>query len=574
MISAFGPRAHRYAGSLGDIDAIVTDPGYLPAAYFDAVARRERGDHFYGLVLFDDYRAALAQHLVLQVFEQTGDFDARLEHVAALAEGSLLIDGKPAAEAYAKLPRDVVILAPEFFALADAMLVRSYAEVTRWEALLKRMRSVELFLIEPTLPDVTPRPTEPSVVLWAPHEPAERLALPVFALSDFPGPVAVICAGGALPAFQQTTIVPVDDARVPDLLAKAAVVVCPDLGDPGAAVAFARRGFRVAAPVTSGAPEFIFGVATYDPVSARSLLDAVGVALARSMTVRTSVPGAPRALLPPAAAVPRDALPLASVVIVTYNRPDDLERALTSASNQTYPNLEIVVVNDAGAPVESIVERFPHARLVNQPQNSGVNLACIAGYAEARGEYLQLLADDDILYPDHVERLVIAMLRNGAGAAHSNTLIRYQQRADDGRYHTTGFNALTFNDTTTASGALVTTAVSGQSIMIRRDVFDAIGGWTDRTFLSDQELQLRTWRRCPVIWVDHMTSEWRVRPKGSNFSSTVNSAEELGRVYDMHPVPDRPVLQMRRDATIRNVSKWPVGFVFPPTIEIKVTKLP
>ena len=47
--------------------------------------------------------------------------------------------------------------------------------------------------------------------------------------------------------------------------------------------------------------------------------------------------------------------PLVSVIIPTYNRPDGLRRALASVSAQTFRDFEVIVVNDAGIPVEQVV---------------------------------------------------------------------------------------------------------------------------------------------------------------------------------------------------------------------------
>ena len=57
---------------------------------------------------------------------------------------------------------------------------------------------------------------------------------------------------------------------------------------------------------------------------------------------------------------------------------------------------------------------------------------------------MQFLADDDWLFPDHLERLATAMIRCGAKIAHANALIRYVTRLEDGTLKTTGYNAGVF----------------------------------------------------------------------------------------------------------------------------------
>jgi hypothetical protein len=145
-------------------------------------------------------------------------------------------------------------------------------------------------------------------------------------------------------------------------------------------------------------------------------------------------------------------------------------------------------------------------------------------------------------------------------------VIHYQKRRDDGSVLTTGFNAIVFNDTTTATQALISTPIAGQSLIIRRDIIDEIGGFRDDCILADQEFQLRAANRYVFAYVDHMTAEWRVRGK-SNFSATVNSREAQRQVYEeLHPLPERPLIEAHRRATLENIGLRPPGFIFPATI--------
>lgn len=104
-------------------------------------------------------------------------------------------------------------------------------------------------------------------------------------------------------------------------------------------------------------------------------------------------------------------MPHVTIGIPTFNRCGLLERALQSASNQDYPELKIVVSDNASDDeTEKILERFPRVIYVRQPKNVG-------GYAnmqwlldQAGSELFTWLADDDRLSsPDHISNLVKAM---------------------------------------------------------------------------------------------------------------------------------------------------------------------
>jgi hypothetical protein len=159
------------------------------------------------------------------------------------------------------------------------------------------------------------------------------------------------------------------------------------------------------------------------------------------------------------------------------------------------------------------------------------------------------------------------MLRSGASLAHGNTLIRYVARKADGSFATTGFSCGVFNDTSTPSEAMVSTPITGQSILWRTSIFEAIGRWRSDSMLSDQEIQLRAAQRFAFAYVDQVTSEWRVH--GDNFSGKVNSGAEQRRIYEvLHPTPDRPWLNKARDHVLNGIAERPPGYVFEPTLRL------
>jgi glycosyltransferase involved in cell wall biosynthesis len=102
-------------------------------------------------------------------------------------------------------------------------------------------------------------------------------------------------------------------------------------------------------------------------------------------------------------------LPLISVIIPTYNRPDYLRAAIESACHQTYPNLEIIVSDDCSPQnPQALVDSFsdPRLRLRRNPTNLGVGLNTTHAAVEAQGTYIAFLNDDDLWAPTFLETLV------------------------------------------------------------------------------------------------------------------------------------------------------------------------
>lgn len=111
-----------------------------------------------------------------------------------------------------------------------------------------------------------------------------------------------------------------------------------------------------------------------------------------------------------------------SVMLPTYNRRNSFRHAIASALRQYHNNVQVVVVNDGGDDVSDIVKSFDDERIchIDRKQNRGKAYSLNEGLAEAKGEYVAYLDDDDMFYPNHLSALVNAMEnRNDIGLAYS-----------------------------------------------------------------------------------------------------------------------------------------------------------
>lgn len=180
--------------------------------------------------------------------------------------------------------------------------------------------------------------------------------------------------------------------------------------------------------------------------------------------------------------------PLISVVMPSYNSADTIEASLRSVVAQTYPALEIIVVDD-GSSDETVARAraIPCERpiqVVAEGRNQGAPRARNRGAELAKGEFLAFLDSDDTWSPDKLDRQIQAML-----AAPETVLCYTQIRHDDhlGReIYTSEYER---------SGALGADLLarnvvgSTSSVMIRRDAFFRVGGF-DPGFTACQDWDL------------------------------------------------------------------------------------
>jgi glycosyltransferase involved in cell wall biosynthesis len=107
--------------------------------------------------------------------------------------------------------------------------------------------------------------------------------------------------------------------------------------------------------------------------------------------------------------------PLVSIIIPTYNNADTICRSVDSCINQTYKNIEILVIDDGSTDNTkerlnrySSDKRFKYIYQENQERSAARN----HGLDVARGEYIQFLDSDDTLYPEKLEKQVHFLNKN------------------------------------------------------------------------------------------------------------------------------------------------------------------
>lgn len=105
-------------------------------------------------------------------------------------------------------------------------------------------------------------------------------------------------------------------------------------------------------------------------------------------------------------------LPLVSILIPTYNRPDYFELALKSALDQTYANIEIVIGDDSTNNLtESLVKNnylpyYNQIRYIRNETNLGQFENDLKLIELSRGEYINFLMDDDLFHPEKIARMM------------------------------------------------------------------------------------------------------------------------------------------------------------------------
>ena len=171
---------------------------------------------------------------------------------------------------------------------------------------------------------------------------------------------------------------------------------------------------------------------------------------------------------------------LVSAIVPAYNAEAYIKATLQSLLAQTYPNLEIIVVDDGSTDgtvrhVEAMAREHPRIRMIRQA-NLGVAAARNRGIEESRGEFIAPVDADDIWFPDAVTKLINCFLDTDPriGVAYGWSVIIDENGLLDGRFRCSKIEG-------DVLGTLVCHNFLGNAsaTMIRRKCFEKVEGYDE-----------------------------------------------------------------------------------------------
>lgn len=214
--------------------------------------------------------------------------------------------------------------------------------------------------------------------------------------------------------------------------------------------------------------------------------------------------------------------PLVSVIIPTVNRPQMLLAAVKSVLAQTYQNIEVVVVNDGGEPVEHLLQPLNACGRITYLRNGKNRERCASrntGIRAAQGTYIAYLDDDDLFYPDHVETLVRTLQSGPYQVAYTNTVKAWQEKRGDEYVVTKRELSHAFD--VDPDSLLVGNFIPILSLMHEKACLDT-AGYFDETMHTheDWDLWIRLSRSFVFAHVHKATCEFSWREDGTSTTSS------------------------------------------------------
>lgn len=245
--------------------------------------------------------------------------------------------------------------------------------------------------------------------------------------------------------------------------------------------------------------------------------------------------------------------PRVSVLMSTYNRRDLLPAAIESIRGQTYRNWELIVINDGGEDVSDLIAAAGdhRVRLIDLPRRCGKPTAINTGFRASDGAYVAYLDDDDIWYPDHLQRLMLAMVGiPGVRMAYSDAYNVTQQPAGDGYEETD--RELVYHHQVTVGDLVAQNRIQGITVAHERALFERVGGMDPGLrVLIDWDM----WRRLAACVYPYHVS----RITADHFLREEASTEGRGHITHLYRLNPVRYAQMRRRILRKELALDPQG---------------
>jgi glycosyltransferase involved in cell wall biosynthesis len=200
---------------------------------------------------------------------------------------------------------------------------------------------------------------------------------------------------------------------------------------------------------------------------------------------------------------------LVSVIIPAYNKSDYTCRTVDSVLAQTYPHIEILVVDDGSTDdTRRRMEAYGGRIRYIYKKNGGACSARNEGIRQAKGEYLAFLDCDDLYLPAKIELSVKYLTEHPeAGFVHTKAYTMDRDDKTVGVYE----RLASRRDGWIAEGLIMGNFICNSTVVARRRCIDQAGLFDETIFMpADWDMWLRLAEQAPAGYIDEPLTKYRI----------------------------------------------------------------
>jgi len=229
--------------------------------------------------------------------------------------------------------------------------------------------------------------------------------------------------------------------------------------------------------------------------------------------------------------------PLVSIIVITYNSAEFVLETLESTKSQTYQDIELVVSDDCSPDttieicrqwIEKNKKRFIRTEIITTDKNAGIPANCNRGVRAARGEWIKLIAGDDMFEPTAIESAVDYINKNSFvevfdskvsyyNRDFSNLMLIFNEESPD--FYQEGISSDT-QLRILANNLNRDRIISTLGVFLKRDLINRLGGFDeDYPLLEDTPMWVKILKSgVKFYFLDSFTMKYRIHNHSVSFN--------------------------------------------------------
>ncbi|SHM95227.1 glycosyltransferase family 2 protein [Flavobacterium xinjiangense] len=214
---------------------------------------------------------------------------------------------------------------------------------------------------------------------------------------------------------------------------------------------------------------------------------------------------------------------LISIILPVHNGEKYLSQSIESCLNQTYKNIELIIVNDCSTDSTlDIVNQYAalddRVRIINNEENKKLPASLNIGHNQARGGLISWTSDDNIYELDAFEELNKSLFENNVDIVYSDIALINKDGEKIIDFHFVGFENIIFGN------------FIGSCFLYKKEVFDRNQGYDENLFLiEDYDFWLRAIIHSSYFQVKKILYNYRKHE--DSLTSKINNDIEAGELF-------------------------------------------
>ena len=209
-------------------------------------------------------------------------------------------------------------------------------------------------------------------------------------------------------------------------------------------------------------------------------------------------------------------MPLVSVVVPCYNHEKYVAQTIESVINQTYKNIELIVIDDGSKDnsvevIQELADKYGFT-FIHRP-NKGLSATLNEGVKLSNGKYFSAIASDDILMLDKIEKQVEFMEANPDYGMCYGKIVYFENSIENTlEYPNSNKEGWLFDDLLNYG-----CFIPAPSTFMRKEVFENVGEYDESLWIEDWDMWLRISQKYKIGYIDEYFAYYRKHD--SNISS-------------------------------------------------------